>query len=106
MCGIAGLLTQRLLREVAVPLLPSGILQRPKQGFVVPLNSWLQGRFLPIFDDLCLGSGARVAGLLDRQGIVELRRRPLRDQLRHDLYALLVLEIWLRRLNSPEEGLL
>src|SRR5438128_10160450 len=53
---------KRLLRDVAGPLLPPRILNRPKHGFCVPLNDWLQFHLLPMFDvfvsnvDALLGS--------------------------------------------------
>jgi asparagine synthase (glutamine-hydrolysing) len=88
---------KRLLRRVAAPLLPPRILDRPKQGFVVPLNSWLQARWLSIFDAICLGPDAGVASWMDRRAIHTLRHSPLGGNPRQELYALLVLELWLRR---------
>ena len=37
-----GLVTKRLLAQVASPPLPSGVSQRSKTGFNVPLNHWLE----------------------------------------------------------------
>ncbi len=88
---------KRLLRQVAAPLLPPRILDRPKRGFVVPLNGWLQAHFLSLLDATCLAPGAAVATWMDRRAISALRHRPLGEGARQDLYALLVLELWLRR---------
>jgi asparagine synthase (glutamine-hydrolysing) len=94
---------KRLLRDVASPLLPPRILNRPKQGFAVPLNDWLRNHLFPIFDALCLAPEARLADFVDRRALDLLRHRPLGAVPRQDLYALLVLELWLRRLQgSPE----
>jgi len=91
---------KRLLRDVAGPLLPPGILNRPKQGFCVPLNDWLGHHFFPIFDALCLAPEARLADFVDRRALNLQRHRPLGSAPREDLYALLVLELWLRRLQD------
>ncbi len=91
---------KRLLRDVACPLLPPGILDRPKQGFCVPLNDWLGHHFFPIFDAVCLAPEARLANYVDRRALDLRRHRPLGSVPREDLYALLVLELWLRRLQD------
>lgn len=89
---------KRILREVVNPLLPNGILNRPKRGFVVPLNNWIEEHFFHIFDDVCLSTNSFLTGLLDHRAILNLREKPLKEKPRHDLYALLVLELWLRRI--------
>ena len=88
---------KRLLRDVAGPLLPPGVLDRPKQGFVVPLNRWLSEGLLDRFEDECLSSNSRVNAWMERKAIVTLRQEPIAERPRQDLYALLVLEQWLRR---------
>lgn len=87
-----------LLREAVAPWLPDGILNRPKQGFVIPLNDWLKNYFLSIFDTLCLGSGSYLLGLLDREAVLKMRQKSLGNGPRQDLYALLMLELWLGRI--------
>lgn len=91
---------KRLLRTVAAPLLPPRILDRPKQGFVVPLNRWLQDTLCAVFDAYCLEANSELAKWMDRQAIAALRRTPMGQTPRQDLYALLILELWLRRLRE------
>jgi len=90
---------KRLLRDVAIPLLPPRVLNRPKQGFVVPLNNWMRECLLDLFDEVCLSADSRLTDWMDRKAIFKLRNEPIADQPRHDLYALLVFEMWLRRLG-------
>jgi asparagine synthase (glutamine-hydrolysing) len=90
---------KRLLRDVAIPLLPPRVLNRPKQGFVVPLNNWMRECLLDLFDEVCLSTDSRLNDWMDRKAISKFRNEPIADQPRHDLYALLVLEMWLRRLG-------
>lgn len=91
---------KRLLRKTIAPLLPDGILNRPKQGFCIPLNQWMKNHFLPMFDDLCLSSQSRLRKFFCREGLLTLRRAPLANRARQDLYAILVLELWLRGIEN------
>jgi asparagine synthase (glutamine-hydrolysing) len=95
---------KRLLRRVAAPLLPPRILDRPKQGFVVPLNRWIQSHFRSLLDGYCLAPDAAVATWMDRRAVSALLRSPLGETPRQELYALLVLELWLRRLREPPDA--
>jgi asparagine synthase (glutamine-hydrolysing) len=88
---------KRLLRDAARPLLPPGALDRPKQGFVIPLNKWLREGLLARFDEECLSSNSRVAEWMDRDAVAGMRQEPIAEKPRQDLYALLVLERWLQR---------
>lgn len=91
---------KRILRKIAAPLLPDGILNRPKQGFVVPLNDWLQLTFGGMLHDLLTTPQARVLQFLDERAVFTLMKRPVEQKSRDDLYALLVLELWLRRMDG------
>jgi asparagine synthase (glutamine-hydrolysing) len=94
---------KRLVRQVIAPRLPNGVLNRPKRGFVIPLNAWLRDDFLVLFDSLCLGSDSYLAGLFDLSAIRALRNKPFGKSPRQDLYALLILELWFRRIRDDEK---
>lgn len=94
---------KRLLREVTEPLLPAGIVHRPKQGFVVPLNRWMQKSFLPACGSDCLGSQSVLTKWLDPRTIAVLRKSTMTETPRQDLYALMVVEMWLQRMNAAEK---
>ncbi len=89
---------KRLLRDVVRPHLPPGILNCPKQGFVVPLNSWLQTHFLSELKALCLVADSHITSLLNVVAI--LSYEGLGDTSRQAVYALLVLEMWLQHLRN------
>jgi len=93
---------KRILRQAVAPLLPENTLNRPKQGFVIPLNDWLNTYFISMFDTLCLSSGSCLSGLLDQKAARKLRNQCIGNRPRQDLYALLILELWLRRLKNDE----
>ena len=88
-----------LLRELAQRYLPASILQRPKQGFAIPLNSWLQRELKPMLDSALDPDRVRQRGLFDPAAVshmVVAHQRGRRDYSQQ-LWALLMLERWLER---------
>jgi asparagine synthase (glutamine-hydrolysing) len=54
-----------LLRKVSASYLPKPILERPKQGFAVPLASWMRGELAPLVREYLSPRRIREAGILD-----------------------------------------
>ena len=98
-----------ILREALRGWLPDDILDRPKQGFSVPLSSWLRGDLRSwaadvLLDPATLGRGyfepAAVKGLLDRHAAGA-------DGEDKRIWALLMLELWHRDfVDAPASGAL
>ena len=95
---LRGLQPKRLLRDAYRGRVPDEVLDGAKRGFEVPLKPWLEGELSEVLG-VNLGSksarvrdlvaGSFVDGLLDRS--------VLRDRnWAYIVYALLVLELWLR----------
>jgi asparagine synthase (glutamine-hydrolysing) len=92
------LLLRRLLVEVGLPEL----VNRPKQGFGIPLKAWLWGRMRGEVERLLLADDTRLARLLDMDEVRRLlsqSRKRGRD-LSERVWALLWLEHWLRASES------
>jgi asparagine synthase (glutamine-hydrolysing) len=91
-------LLRTLLAEIGLPEL----LDRPKQGFGLPLKSWLWGRLSGEVERLLLADDARIASVLD-MGVVrrflDQSRKRGRD-LTERVWALFWLEHWLRECES------
>lgn len=83
--------------------LPPGILHRPKQGFEMPVNAWLRGPLRDRFEDLVLGRGSPLEGLIDRAVARTLFAQHQRGIGRHGsvLWSLLVLNAWAGRYSRP-----
>jgi asparagine synthase (glutamine-hydrolysing) len=86
-----------LLREAARALLPSAILDRPKHGFSVPLAHWLRGPLAGRLDAVLASSPAWE--VLEREPFVRWHKahRDRRGDHAKGLWALLVLDRWMRR---------
>ena len=93
-----------VLREIARRRVGPGVAFRRKQGFTVPVERWLAGRWSGLFDEL---QGDTV---LERDGWIRRGSlsAPLRDAAHQrrvpgQLWRLLVLEHWLRT-ASPKSA--
>jgi asparagine synthase (glutamine-hydrolysing) len=82
--------------------LPAAVLNRPKQGFEVPVDAWLRGPLAGLFEDTVLAPRTRLGGLIDRGVAAELFRAHRRGLGQHGpvLWSLLVLSCWAERYLS------
>ena len=88
-----------LLREVARRYLPAAILERPKQGFAIPLGSWLQNELKPLLRDVLEPGRIQRRGLFNGQRIGQMvaDHSAARRDYSQQLWALLMLEMWLEK---------
>jgi asparagine synthase (glutamine-hydrolysing) len=95
--------TKYLLKRAMRGVLPDDIIDRPKQGFAVPLARWFRGELAGFTRDLLFSDTCRQRGLFDT-GYVE-RLLKLHERGRDidlQLWTLLSLELWCRRvLDAP-----
>src|SRR5262249_24371203 len=89
---------KRVLREAVADLLPASILKRPKHGFGVPLGTWFRGELRPMLQDLLLDR-PRLARRMRGDVVARLVQDHLASRMDrgHQLWALLTLELWLRK---------
>jgi asparagine synthase (glutamine-hydrolysing) len=87
-----------VLKKAVADLLPPAILERPKQGFGVPLGAWFRGELRPMVEDVLLDH-PRLAGRLRVDGIRALWDDHVARRADHgqQLWALLTLELWMRK---------
>lgn len=87
-----------LLKQVGLLHLPREILQRPKQGFSLPVDEWLREDLSDRLDGL-LDQDAASGPYLYRPAVERLVDEHRRGRRNHAdlLWRLLVLEAWLRR---------
>jgi asparagine synthase (glutamine-hydrolysing) len=88
-----------LLRRLAERLgVPSQALNRPKQGFALPLSHWLRSELRAEITSLLLESRTLQRGYFRRAGIEKLLREHSRGDRDHStsLWQLLIFELWHR----------
>ena len=95
--------TKHLFKQAMRGVLPDHIIDRPKQGFAVPLAQWLRKDLATFARDILLSPTARERGLFDLRHVERLLQ--LNDRGRNldlQLWTILSLELWCRRfLDRP-----
>ena len=96
-----------LLKRALASRLPAGLVNRPKQGFGVPVSSWLAGPLSEMVDDLLSPSRLAQEGLFQPRAVRRLlddHRQKRRDN-RKFLWTLLMFQGWRRHyLDRPLAG--
>jgi asparagine synthase (glutamine-hydrolysing) len=78
-------------------LLPDRALDRPKQGFAVPIGSWLRKQLSPLVQDTILSETCRRRGIFDMPAIEALVRRHEQGRpMDAKLWTLIIFELWCR----------
>ncbi len=88
--------TKAVLKDAAHEWLPKDVVERPKQGFRVPMPAWLKNELAPWGEDVLRRSPLAKLGLLDFDFIFELFRKHRETDVDHsfDLWCLINLCGW------------
>jgi asparagine synthase (glutamine-hydrolysing) len=91
-----------LLRHTMSGRLPQEILNRPKQGFSIPLKHWLRGPLRPLLTDLLAETTVRRRGYFEPAVVTGWVGDHLRGRADHShrLWALMAFEMWLQAASS------
>jgi asparagine synthase (glutamine-hydrolysing) len=95
---LRGRVTKHILKRAVRGIIPDEIIDRPKQGFDVPIKKWLNNELRDLLDDTLADSRTRQRGYFNQNAverILDEHRRGRRDNSRH-LWGLLTLELWHR----------
>ncbi len=95
---VRGRTTKRILREAALQLLPTSILERPKVGFRVPVNEWFRGSMKEYLLGHLLGPDSRTNVYYEPQVLRRYLDEHVAGRQNHEklLWSMLNLEIWHR----------
>ena len=94
---------KHLVRKILYKHVPRELLERPKQGFGIPLASWLRGELAPLVHEYLAPARIRAAGILDpdmvAQAVSNFRDAgPGNDRLdMQRLWYLISFELWRER---------
>jgi asparagine synthase (glutamine-hydrolysing) len=91
--------TKWLLRQQLYKLVPQSLVDRPKQGFSVPIEHWLRGELREWATDLLSEERLRRDGFLDPQTVPALLQEHLsgRRSWTSQLWTALMFQAWLAR---------
>lgn len=92
-----------LLRSIAKRLMPAEHVDRPKMGFAAPTGDWFRGELGVRFEELVLAPDAALRDHLDATTAASLLvdHRSGRADHDHQLWMLLMFELWARRWLRP-----
>ena len=93
---IRGGIGKRILKRVMVPYLPPEVLNKRKQGFSVPLGTWLRTDLREDILDTLRGGNRH--GLFDRRAVERLTDAFFRgdDSPNYQVWTLYAFELWYR----------
>ena len=96
--------TKRIMRASQRDRLPAQILTRAKQGFGVPVRSWLQGPARDLMEDLTSPATLYARGLFDSDAVAALKAdfQASRVDAAFTLFPMMAMELWCRALDSAE----
>lgn len=85
-----------IVRRLLERYLPRELIERPKQGFAVPLDSWMRGPLREWCEDLLNEQSLRAGGYLDPLPVRAAWGTHLagRQNLHHPLWGILMFEAW------------
>ncbi|HEX8087359.1 MAG TPA: asparagine synthase (glutamine-hydrolyzing) [Blastocatellia bacterium] len=95
---LRGRVTKHIFKRAVSGIIPDEIIDRPKQGFDVPIKKWLNGELRALLVDTLADCRTRQRGYFNQSAvdrIVDEHRRGRRDNSRH-LWGLLTFELWQR----------
>ncbi|MBG0778301.1 MAG: asparagine synthase (glutamine-hydrolyzing) [Desulfovibrionaceae bacterium] len=94
---IRGGLGKHILRELLYQHVPRDLVERPKQGFGIPLDSWLRGELRDWAEGLLAPGALEAHGLLRTEPVRRAWDEHLsgRRNLQYHLWGVLMLQAWL-----------
>jgi asparagine synthase (glutamine-hydrolysing) len=95
---LPGMRSKHLLRTLADRRLPPGLSTLPKRGFTAPIGDWMRGPHRTWFEEDVLGPNAMTRSMVDARRLAQVAKEHIdgRSNHSHTLWAMWVLERWLR----------
>ncbi|MBI2468925.1 MAG: asparagine synthase (glutamine-hydrolyzing) [Candidatus Rokubacteria bacterium] len=95
---LRGLTRKYIFKRAMADRLPAEILRKRKEGFTIPMRTWLRGELRPLMADLLAEAEIRRDGYFDWPYVNRLVTEHLdgRENHAHRLWALMVFQLWSR----------
>jgi asparagine synthase (glutamine-hydrolysing) len=99
-----GTTTKVALRKAMAGRLPQEVLQKPKEGFSIPLKHWLRGELKPLMMDLLAPDTIQRRGFFAPECVATWVAEHLAQEANHShrLWALMVFELWHRQVLDEQ----
>jgi len=96
--------TKVILRKLMANRLPEQVLNKPKEGFSIPIKQWLKTTLNPLMMDLLSQSSVQRRGYFHPATVERWIKEHMENKANHShrLWALMVFELWQREvLDTP-----
>lgn len=96
--------TKVILRKLMANRLPEQVLNKPKEGFSIPIKQWLKTTLNPLMMDLLSQSSVQRRGYFHSGTVERWIKEHMENKANHShrLWALMVFELWQREvLDTP-----
>lgn len=98
--------TKSILRNTVKHLVPELVLEKPKQGFSIPMKHWLRSSLKPMMLDLLSKDSLNKHGYFDHQTVSNWIQEHLDERANHShrLWSLMVFAMWHRNERVSARG--
>jgi asparagine synthase (glutamine-hydrolysing) len=95
--------TKSILRNAVKRLVPDIVLEKPKQGFSIPMKHWLRTSLKPMMLDLLSKDSLHSHGYFNHQVVSKWIQEHIDGRANHShrLWSLMVFELWRRNERIP-----
>jgi asparagine synthase (glutamine-hydrolysing) len=95
---LRGLTSKYILKRAFGPILPKKILRQRKQGFTIPISTWLRNDLQDLAINLLLGESLERRGLFNRNYISWMLDEHAngKQEFGHRIWSLVIFEVWAR----------
>jgi asparagine synthase (glutamine-hydrolysing) len=99
---LRGARTKSILRQAVKKMVPDAVLEKPKEGFSIPMKHWLCTSLKSMMLDLLSKDSLQKYGYFDHQIVVSWIQEHLEGRANHShrLWALMVFEMWHQSVQS------
>ena len=103
---ISGGKGKTVLREILWRHVPRSLVERPKQGFAIPVDDWLRGDLRDWADALLSPESIVRNGLLEPTQVSQLWHSHLKGKVNagHQLWPILMLELWVSKQSLANQS--
>lgn len=93
-----GFTSKFILKKAFAPYLPKKIMQQRKQGFTIPVSSWLRAELYEMAQKILLSDSLHKRKLFDRKFLTWMlkQHKSGKQELGHRIFSIMIFEIWAR----------
>jgi asparagine synthase (glutamine-hydrolysing) len=93
---LRGARTKSILRQAVKNMVPQSVLEKPKEGFSIPMKHWLCTSLKPMMLDLLSKAALQKHGYFDHHVVAQWIQEHLDGRVNHShrLWALMVFQMW------------